>query len=113
MPTETTPIEALLRRERFVVIAGLALITALSWWWVLIGAGTGMSIGAMTTWVFPPPVRTIVAADWSATYAVVISGSSDLTLSGSVVNSNNDHTLLLSMSPGNTLTLNRLQLSEG
>ena len=49
----------------------------------------------------------------NGTYAVVISGSSDLTLSGSVVNSNNDHSLLLSMSPGKTLTLNRLQLSEG
>ena len=55
MSQESTAVEVLLRRERLVVVAGLVLITALAWWWVAIGAGTGMRTLAMTTWQFPPP----------------------------------------------------------
>ena len=51
-----TTAEALLRRERLVVWFFLGLLCLLSWWYLLEGAGTGMSTLAMTTWQFPPPV---------------------------------------------------------
>jgi predicted metal-binding membrane protein len=37
------PLEAILRRDRLVVVAALALVIALAWSYVLLGAGTGMS----------------------------------------------------------------------
>lgn len=40
--------EALLRRERAVVAAGLALLTLLAWSYIWLGAGTGMSARDMT-----------------------------------------------------------------
>ncbi len=67
-----TAVEALLRRERFVVVAGLVLIMALAWWWIAIGAGTGMSTLAMTTWQFPPPVRPSMIETWTPGYALVM-----------------------------------------
>ena len=72
MSQEFTAVEALLRRERLVVLAGLLLITALAWWWVAIGAGTGMSTLAMTTWQFPPPVRPSMIETWTPGYALVM-----------------------------------------
>jgi predicted metal-binding membrane protein len=51
-----TATEALLRRDRLIVAACLAVICLLSWYYLLSGAGTGMSTVAMTTWQFPPPV---------------------------------------------------------
>lgn len=68
----TTPVEAILKRERLVIVIGLALLVALSWWWLLVGSGTGMSILAMTTWAFPPPASPTMMHDWSAGYAVVM-----------------------------------------
>jgi len=72
MAGDTTPIEQLLKRERVVVAAGLVIITGLAWWWLLVGAGTGMSVFAMTTWAFPPPVRAPVVQEWTLTYAIVM-----------------------------------------
>ena len=71
MSQESTAVEALLRRQRLIVVAGLVLITALAWWWVAIGAGTGMSVLAMTTWQFPPPVRPSMIETWTPGYALV------------------------------------------
>jgi predicted metal-binding membrane protein len=36
-------LESLLLRDRFVVIAGLLVVIAASWTWILLGAGTGMN----------------------------------------------------------------------
>ena len=72
MTKDVTPVEALVKRERLIVIAGLISITALAWWWLLNGAGTGMSVMAMTTWSFPPPVRAPFVEDWSPGYAVLM-----------------------------------------
>lgn len=72
MSNEITATEAILRRERLIVIAGLVLITALAWWWILVGAGTGMSTWAMTTWEFPPPVFGSMVEEWSLSYAVIM-----------------------------------------
>lgn len=48
--------EAALRHQRAIAIAGLALVSVAAWAIVLTGSGTGMSIGAMSTWRFPPPM---------------------------------------------------------
>ena len=72
MTGETTPVEALLKRERLIVVVGLVIITGLAWWWVLIGAGTGMSMRAMTSWAFPPPVRAPMVQEWTLAYAIIM-----------------------------------------
>lgn len=67
--TETKLIERIVRREQLVVGFGLAAITALAWLYVLLGAGTGMSTIAMSTWQFPPPrPEMAMAGDWNAAY---------------------------------------------
>ncbi len=72
MTTDSTVVEALLRRERGVVLAGLLLITALAWLWTVTGSGTGMSAVDMTTWRFPPPLHDSVPENWTISYAVVM-----------------------------------------
>lgn len=50
MPSEERSLtETILRRDRWIVIAGLAAMTLLSWAYVVAGAGTGMSVWAMTS----------------------------------------------------------------
>lgn len=60
--------EALLRRDRMLVSAGMIVIGALCWWHLLGGAGTGMSTAKMTTWSFPPPVHLGEPAAWEPAY---------------------------------------------
>lgn len=72
MTADTTVVETLLRRERRIVLAGLLLITALAWVWILSGSGTGMSALHMTTWRFPPPLHVGMVENWSIGYAVVM-----------------------------------------
>ena len=61
--------EQVLRRDRLIVAAGLALISVLAWLWIVIGAGTGMSAAAMTSWRFPPATEvTSIAGAWSSSY---------------------------------------------
>lgn len=65
--------EALLRRDRLLVGACLAVICLLSWIYLVAGAGTGMSTVAMTTWEFPPPIyRSSGGGDWSFAYWVIM-----------------------------------------
>ena len=54
--------------------AGLVLLCLLSWWYVLDGAGTGMSTRAMTTWQFPPPPYDSSGDAWPWRYALVMLG---------------------------------------
>lgn len=66
-------IERLVRRDRVIMLAGLAGLTALAWLYLLLGAGTGMSVIAMSTWRFPPPAPSIaMTATWDAAYAAII-----------------------------------------
>ena len=66
---EGRALEALLRRERVIVCSALAILTLLAWLWVFVGAGTGMSTIAMTTWQFPPPRPAMATpGDWSPAY---------------------------------------------
>jgi predicted metal-binding membrane protein len=68
-----TATEVLLRRDRLIVGAGAAFICLFSWWYIIAGAGTGMSTAAMTTWQFPPPVHmSSTAASWDSSYWIVM-----------------------------------------
>jgi len=65
---DASPIERALRRDRLIVLGGLLAIVALAWLFVLEGAGTGMSVRAMTTSRFPPPVIPHGNEAWPARY---------------------------------------------
>jgi predicted metal-binding membrane protein len=69
---KATVIERVLRRDRLVVLGGLLAIVVLAWLFVLQGAGTGMSVGAMTTWQFPPPVVPLANEPWPAQYWLIM-----------------------------------------
>jgi predicted metal-binding membrane protein len=64
--------ERVLRRDRVVVAGGLAAIVLLAWLFVLDGAGTGMSVRAMSTWRFPPPLLPAANEMWPAAYWLVM-----------------------------------------
>jgi predicted metal-binding membrane protein len=67
--TDQTQTERLLKHERSIILASMAAIIALSWLYLLIGAGTGMSTLAMTTWAFPPTPDGLAAGmQWSPGY---------------------------------------------
>jgi predicted metal-binding membrane protein len=69
----TTTAEAFLRHDRWIIASGLALICALSWFYLLRGAGTGMSAVAMTTWQFPPPIHgSSYVGSWDTSYWLVM-----------------------------------------
>jgi predicted metal-binding membrane protein len=51
-----TAMERILRRDRWIVGAGLLLVSLLCWLYVLTAPGLGMSAADMTVWQFPPPV---------------------------------------------------------
>ncbi|MGI9423481.1 MAG: DUF2182 domain-containing protein [Hyphomicrobiaceae bacterium] len=70
----TSPVESLLRRDRLIVSTGLIIIIALSWAWLLSGAGTGMSVSQMTTWSFPPPMRQSMPMAWELAYWITMLG---------------------------------------
>ena len=46
--SDTTILEGVLRRDRWVVAATLVAIVAIAWIWIVLGAGTGRSAVAMT-----------------------------------------------------------------
>lgn len=64
--------ERVVRRERLIVAGGLAALALLSWLFVLDGAGTGMSVRAMSTWRFPPPLLPAGNEAWPAAYWLVM-----------------------------------------
>jgi predicted metal-binding membrane protein len=68
---ESNWLEAVLRRDRWVLVAGLVTVLAMAWTWLLAGAGMDMNAIEMTRmagmdgWLMQPAV-------WTATYAVLI-----------------------------------------
>src|SRR5215813_13353090 len=69
--TGTTVLEAVLRRDRIVVVAALVSVISLSWIWIVLGAGTGMTAIAMTLGSGMPGVAAMLMepAAWSLGYA--------------------------------------------
>lgn len=73
---EGTPLtEKLLRRERWIVLCGLAAIIVLAWTYILTGAGTGMSVKAMTiVSLFPHRLAgmPLQPAGWTPGYWIIM-----------------------------------------
>ena len=72
---EKTVSEELLNRNDLIVMAGLALLSAICWAWIIVGAGTGMSAASMSTWQFPPPVgmdSMMMGGNWGTSYFVLM-----------------------------------------
>jgi predicted metal-binding membrane protein len=66
---ETTAMETLVRRDRAIACTGLGVIAVLAWWWIVVGAGTGMNAAAMTSWAFPPTTDLpSTAGPWDMSY---------------------------------------------
>src|ERR1700746_3642751 len=71
--TETTVLEAVLRRDRIVVLAALVAVILVAWFWIVIGAGTGMSAVAMTQMAGMPDMDMMMErAVWTLGYAGLI-----------------------------------------
>ena len=72
---ETTTLEDLLRRDRVIVIGGLIIISGLAWCYVMTGAGTGMSVRAMTRVAISPGAfasDTVVPQQWTGAYWAIM-----------------------------------------
>jgi len=70
---EATVLEAVLRRDRFVVVAALVGVIAVASLWIVIGAGTGMSAVAMTQMARMPDMDMMMErAVWTPGYAGLI-----------------------------------------
>src|SRR5258708_29290435 len=71
--TDTTVLETVLRRDRFVVIAALVAVILVSWIWIVLGAGTRTSAVAMTQMAGTPDMDMIMErAVWTPGYAALI-----------------------------------------
>jgi predicted metal-binding membrane protein len=70
---DTTVLETVLRRDRFVVVAALVAVIVVAWIWILLGAGTGMSAVAMTQMAGMPDMDMMMErAVWTPEYAALI-----------------------------------------
>jgi predicted metal-binding membrane protein len=69
--TETAPsvLEAVLRRDRTVVVAALVMVIGLSWLWIALGAGMEMSAVEMTRM---PRDMVMTPAAWTPAYAALM-----------------------------------------
>jgi hypothetical protein len=71
MASTTALLEAVIRRDRLVLVAGILLVSALAWGWLVLGAGTDMSAIEMTRmagmdgWMMQPAV-------WTPAYALLM-----------------------------------------
>jgi len=70
---DDTLLEAVLRRDRQLVVAALAAVIVLSWIWILLGAGTGMSAIDMVLGSSPERMASMMApAVWTLGYAGIM-----------------------------------------
>ena len=71
MASSTALLEAMIRRDRLVLVAAMLVVSALTWVWLILGAGMSMSaidmtrMAGMDGWMMQPAV-------WSPAYALLI-----------------------------------------
>jgi predicted metal-binding membrane protein len=71
--SDDTLLEAVLRRDRLTVVSALGAVIALSWIWILLGAGTGMSAIEMILGADPDGMARMMApAEWTVGYAGIM-----------------------------------------
>ena len=71
--TDTTVLETVLRRDRWVVVGALVAVIVVAWIWIVLGAGTGMNAVAMTQMAGMPDMDMMMErAVWTAGYAALI-----------------------------------------
>ena len=64
---DDTVLEAILRRDRQIVVAALIVVIAMAWLWILLGAGTGMSAMDVIVGRAPDHMESVMApALWTA-----------------------------------------------
>jgi predicted metal-binding membrane protein len=72
---DTTVLEAVLRRDRAVVVAALVAVITVAWIWILLGAGTGMTATNMALGSGGPGMAgMMVPAAWTFGYAGLMFG---------------------------------------
>jgi predicted metal-binding membrane protein len=70
---DDTVLEAILRRDRQVIVAALIVVIAMAWLWILLGAGTGMSAVDVIVGLSPERMVSMMApALWTAGYAGIM-----------------------------------------
>jgi len=71
--TDATVLEAVLRRDRWIVVGALVLVIVFAWIWIVLGAATGMSAAAMTRMAGMPDMDMMMErAVWTPGYAALI-----------------------------------------
>jgi predicted metal-binding membrane protein len=71
MASSTALLEAIIRRDRFVLVTGIVVVSTLAWGWLVLGAGMDMSAIEMTRmagmdgWMMQPAV-------WTPAYALLM-----------------------------------------
>jgi predicted metal-binding membrane protein len=71
--SETSVLEAALRRDRWVVVAALVMVIIAAWIWIVFGAGTGTTAVAMTQMAGMPGMDMMMQrAVWTLGYALLI-----------------------------------------
>ncbi len=59
----TSDLEAVLRRDRWVVVAALVMVIIVAWIWIVLGAGTGTNAVAMTQMAGMPGMDIEITAE--------------------------------------------------
>ena len=71
--SETSVLETVLRRDRWVVVAALVMVIITAWIWIVFGAGTGITAVAMTQMAGMPDMDMMMErAVWTPGYAGLI-----------------------------------------
>ncbi len=71
--SETSVLETVLRRDRWVVVAALVMVIIAAWIWIVFGAGTGTAAVAMTQMAGMPDMDIMMQrAVWTLGYAGLI-----------------------------------------
>ncbi len=71
-PPAATPLEAVFKRDRLIVMAGLAVVVLVAAWYTVAGIGMSMSALTMTRMAIEMPGMMMAMAEWSLPYAVLV-----------------------------------------
>jgi predicted metal-binding membrane protein len=67
-----SPLEAVLKRDRLIVVGGLAVVVLMAAWYTVAGIGMTMSAVTMTRMAIDMPGMMMAKTEWSLSYAVLV-----------------------------------------